>query len=60
MTDDALAELLTLTRKVSPSGTVSYRDSDGQLHRQHGPAIIYPDGSNSWYWHGEWIGQGHC
>jgi hypothetical protein len=25
---------------------------DGELHREDGPAVIYPDGSKFWYKHG--------
>ena len=47
-TDDALAEILTLTREVDDWGTIRYRNSAGQLHRIHGPAMTLPDGSEIW------------
>ena len=48
LSDDALAELMTLTVTVTKDGT-RYRNSDGQLHRVHGPAIIYETGGCVWY-----------
>ena len=51
--DAALAELLTLTVEVDEYGTTYYRNQQGQLHRIHGPAIIYPNGSEYWFRHGE-------
>ena len=45
--DDHLAELLILTCVVNEHGT-AYYNSAGQLHRIHGPAIIWPDGSTAW------------
>jgi len=30
-----------------------YRDKKGKFHREEGkPAVIHPDGSKLWYWHG--------
>lgn len=53
MTDDILAELLTLTlTRTDTVGGVEYTNSEGQLHRIHGPAVIYPNGLGGWYYHG--------
>lgn len=30
-------------------------DARGWLHNESGPAIAYPDGSESWAWHGTWV-----
>ena len=49
MTDEALAELLTLTRTVDERGTITYRDSAGRVHRTHGPAVIHADGTQIWF-----------
>ena len=49
MTDDALAEILTLTCEVDEYETIRWRNSDGQLHRVHGPAVIYRPGTQYWY-----------
>ena len=51
---DALVELLTLTLTltVDKHGTRIYRNSLGQYHRIHGPALEYADGSKSWYLNG--------
>ena len=51
--DEILAELLTLTCVVDELGTIRYLNSEGQLHRVHGPAVIYPDGTEYWYQHGD-------
>ena len=52
---DALAELLTLTLTVDQWGNRIYRNSHGQLHRQHGPAIEWADGTRRWYLNGEYL-----
>ena len=54
MTDsnDALAELLTLTLTVDQWGTRRYRNSLGELHRIHGPAIERANGYKSWWLNG--------
>ena len=41
-------------RKTVSSGDIQvWRDRNDQLHREDGPAVIYPDGSEDWYWHGK-------
>ena len=52
MTDDALAELLILTVGVDSWGATIYRNQQGLLHRIHGPAVIYSDGTKEWYQQG--------
>ena len=47
--NDDLAELLALTLTVDEFGTRTYRNSSGQLHRQHGPAVECADGYKEWY-----------
>ena len=49
LSDDALAELLTLTVNVNRFGDIIYRNHLGQAHRIHGPAEIWSDGSKWWY-----------
>ena len=51
MTDssDVLAEPLSLTLTVDEFGTRIYRNSLGELHRIHGPAVISPSGNQYWY-----------
>ena len=51
--DEILAELLTLTCVVDELGTIRYLNSEGQLHRVHGPAVIYKDGRKRWFQMGE-------
>ena len=52
ITDDALAELLTLAREVDEDGITRYRNSAGEIHRVHGPAVTWADGGESWYLNG--------
>ena len=33
--------------------TIRWRDEDGRLHRDNGPAMIWPDGAQYWYQHGK-------
>lgn len=47
------AELLTLVKKVDKIGTITYHNSDGEIHRIHGPAAIASDGSKAWYRNGK-------
>lgn len=44
--DDGSADALRLKR------TVKYLNNQDQLHREDGPAIIYPDGTQEWYRNG--------
>ena len=50
---DALAEELTLRREVDKDGIIRYYNSDNKLHRIHGPAVIWDDGSEDWYQNGK-------
>ena len=34
---------------VAADGTVTFRDEDGRLHREDGPAATYPDGREIWF-----------
>jgi hypothetical protein len=44
-----------LTKTTYKSGNVEYRNTEGQLHRIGGPALIYPDDTRSY-----WVnGKGH-
>ena len=52
LSDAALAELLTLTVEVVEYATC-YRNHLGQLHRIHGPAVIWRDGEYSWWANGK-------
>ena len=38
-----------LIREVDRAGTVRYRNSDDQLHREDGPAVELPEGTRFWY-----------
>ena len=51
--DDALAELLTLTMEVDEYGDTRYRNHLGQFHRIHGPAVIWAGGGKGWFLDGK-------
>jgi hypothetical protein len=42
---------------INEFGTKKWFNDKGELHRVDGPAVEYPEGSKSWYIHGEYI---HC
>lgn len=46
--EDILSELLTLRKEVDRNGCIVYYNNDNQIHRIHGPAIIWPDGLTIW------------
>ena len=52
MSEDAVFELLTLGCRVDSDGTLCYYNAQGQLHRVHGPAVIYPGGDREWLQNG--------
>lgn len=43
----------SLIREVDRVGTVRYRNSDEQLHREDGPAYECPEGTREWYLRGK-------
>lgn len=50
--EENLVELLSLRKKCSSLGTIRYYNSEKQLHRVYGPAIIWRDGTQEWWQHG--------
>ena len=38
---------------TNAEGCIRYFNSDDELHREDGPAIIYPNGYKVWYRNGE-------
>ena len=38
---------------MKPEDVIQYRHYDGMLHRSDSPAVIYPDGSEHWYFLGD-------
>ncbi|MEI7745035.1 MAG: DUF6745 domain-containing protein [Chloroflexota bacterium] len=32
-------------------------DAEGRFHAADGPALVYPDGTTSWFWHGVRVGR---
>jgi len=43
---------------VFKDGAYQVRNSSGQLHREDGPAVVYLDGSHSWYRNGHFHREG--
>lgn len=39
-------------RRRFDDGTDEHYDEQGRLHRESGPAVSYPDGTQEWYVHG--------
>lgn len=35
--------------RIEVDGTIEWRDAEGELHRDDGPAAIYPDGRKVWF-----------
>ena len=49
----AVFELLSLECRVDDDeGTAEYYNALGQRHREHGPAIVYEDGTREWFLNG--------
>ena len=48
LSDVALAELLTLNMKVDSRGNTAYRNHLDQVHRTHGPAMVFSNGTKKW------------
>ena len=48
----ALIEELCLIRQEHENGTVIYRNHLGEIHRVHGPAEVWPDGTQYWVQNG--------
>jgi hypothetical protein len=40
--------------KIDEYGDTQWRDANGYLHRDDGPAVIHADGGKSWYQHSHW------
>ena len=53
LTEAALFELLSLACRVDSDGYVRYYNTQGQLHRVHGPAIEYTNGGREWWQNGK-------
>lgn len=50
--EETVAELLTLRKEISKSGTIRYYNKDNQYHRINGPAVIWKTGSKEWWENG--------
>ena len=53
MSEAAVFEILQLHLKVDDAGTRRYFNSEGQLHRVHGPAVEFLSGDRWWYQNGK-------
>ena len=53
LTEEALFELLGLECRVDSNGTVCYYSTQGQLHREYGPAVEWADGRHEWWQNGQ-------
>ena len=53
MSHDALIEALSGYVETDEHGTVSFFNNAGAVHRTDGPAVIYSDGTETWYQHGK-------
>ena len=51
-TDAEVFDALTLRVVVDELGTHRYYNSKGKLHRDAGPALIFPNGTGVWYRNG--------
>ena len=48
-----LLKIETSICETRPSGSIFWRLSNGQIHRDHGPAFICSNGTQEWYRHGK-------
>jgi len=51
-TAEAILSLLEAGGKWDEGGYYAVRNRNGRLHRDDGPAIVYPDGKQYWYRNG--------
>ena len=49
MSEQVVFDALKYRIEVDKWGARCYYNTNGQLHRENGPAIEYADGSKSWY-----------
>ena len=49
---DDVFDALHYRREVDTQGVIRYYDASGRLHRDSGPAVVYPCGAYCWYRHG--------
>ncbi len=45
---------MTGPTRITDKGSLIWEDSDGLYHREDGPAIIYPNGTERWFYHGQY------
>lgn len=43
---------INMPQRINQLGWTEYTDGQGRLHREDGPALIKPNGSQEWYLHG--------
>ena len=44
---------MKITKKIGEYGEIRYENEKGRLHREDGPAEIYPSGNKYWYKNGK-------
>ncbi len=44
---------MEITKTVLKNGTIEYRNEKGELHREDGPAVEYPNDYKKWCQNGE-------
>ena len=49
----AVLPQITTAQILEAAGAKAKVDDDGQLHCADGPAVVWPRGTKSWYWHGD-------
>ena len=54
MSEQEVFDALKYRVEVAKDGTRRYYNNAGELHRDEGPAIEYPDGSKSWCQNGQY------
>ena len=53
MSEQDVFDSLKYRIEVDMCGTRRYYNSAGQLHRENGPAVEWPDGDKLWYQNGQ-------
>lgn len=46
-------------KHIHTNGDVVWNDLLGKIHREDGPAVIFADGTENWYYNGEYLKDVH-
>ena len=49
--------MTSLSREVNKFSEIEYRNREGQIYREDGPAAIFPNGNQTWYKDGQLYGK---